>query len=111
MNVDVRGRQLDVSEPLRAYTQRRVQFAIGSFEARISRVEICIADVNGPRGGVDKTCVITVFLEGTGSVFAKGVGASAYAAVDHAASRIRTILVRGLRMSAASRRDGQPLSA
>jgi ribosome-associated translation inhibitor RaiA len=111
MKVDVRGRHLDVSDTLRAYALRRVQFAIGPFEPRIARVEVSITDVNGPRGGLDKSCVISVLLQPAGSVLARGAAASAYSAVDRAASRIRTILVRRLRIGSASRRNGQGKAA
>jgi|SRR4051794_10542018 putative sigma-54 modulation protein len=108
MNIDVRGRHLDVSEPLRAYAQRRVQFAIGSFEPRIRGVGICITDVNGPRGGVDKACVITVLVNHGRSLFARARGANAYSTVDRTACRIRTILLRRLRMNTEVRRPGRP---
>jgi len=107
MTVDGRGRHLDVSEPLRAYVRRRMQFAIGSFEPRIIRAEVCVADVNGPKGGVDKLCVIAVCLVRIGWVFASADGVSAYSAVDRAASRMRTIVVRriGARLKSRSRAD------
>jgi putative sigma-54 modulation protein len=103
MKVDVRGRDLDVSDALRAYTQRRLDFAIGSFDPRIIRAEVCIADVNGPKGGVDKVCAIAVCLVQTGWVFATADSASAYSAVDGAASRIRTVIARGIRTRQKSR--------
>jgi len=107
MKVEVKGRHLDVSEPLRAYAQRRLQFAIGSFEPRIVRAEVCLADVNGPKGGVDKLCVIAVFLGRIGWVFATADSASAYSAIDRAASRIRTGVVRrlGTRLKSRFRAD------
>ena len=103
MRVDVKGRRLDVSDALRAYTQRRLNFAIGSFEPRIIRTQVCLADVNGPKGGVDKWCAIAVCLVQIGWVFATAESASAYSAVDRAASRIRTVVARQIRTRLKSR--------
>jgi ribosome-associated translation inhibitor RaiA len=111
MNVSVRGRHLDVSHPLRVYAGRRLQFAIGSFEPRIDQVEVRIEDVNGPRGGIDKTATITVFVNPGGWIFARAAGTNAYSAVDRAASRIRTLLVRRVRSETASRRPDRRAAA
>jgi putative sigma-54 modulation protein len=97
MKVEVKGRHLDVSEALRAYAERRLHFAIGPFEARITRAEVCIADVNGPKGGVDKLCAIAVRLAGTGWLFATAESTNAYSAIDGAASRMRTVVARRIR--------------
>jgi putative sigma-54 modulation protein len=106
MKVEVKGRHLDVSEALRAYTERRLNFAIGSFGPRIMRTQVCIADVNGPKGGVDKVCAIAVCLVQTGWVFATADSASAYSAVDGAASRIRAVVARRIRTRLKSRSRG-----
>jgi hypothetical protein len=57
MNAAVKGRHVGVSEALRTYGRRRLQFAIGPFEPRITRTEACIADVNGPKGWDRQTVV------------------------------------------------------
>lgn len=110
MDVSVRGRHLDVSEPLKAYAERRLLFSIGEFASRIDGIEVRVADVNGPRGGVDKACDI-VIVPPFGRLFARAIDADAYAAVDRAASRIRSVLVRRLRQRTARRRAGPPPAA
>jgi putative sigma-54 modulation protein len=110
MNVEVKGRRLDVSKALRAYAERRLHFAIGSFEPRIIRAEICITDVNGPKGGIDKLCAIAVCLVGTGWVFATADSANAYSAIDGAASRMRTVVARRIRTRLKSRFRSDRLS-
>ena len=110
MDVIVRTRHIDFSEALRDYAARRVQFAIGAFAQRLDQADVCIADVNGPRGGVDKQCVLTLSLKAGGSVFARGTGTDVYSAVDRAATRIRVLLVRRLSAWTASRRPERRLS-
>jgi ribosomal subunit interface protein len=106
MNISIRGRHLGVSEALKAYATRRLTSAIGSFGSLVSDVEIRVADVNGQRGGVDKTCVITTVLQPIGTLVARGSHSNAYSAIDRAAGRIRGLVVRHVqRRTQARRRD------
>jgi ribosomal subunit interface protein len=111
MDVSVRGRHLYVSEPLKAYAERRLLFSIGEFASRIGPIEVRVSDVNGPRGGVDKACDIAVAVPPLGRLVARAVDADAYAAVDRAASRIRSVLVRRIRHRAERRRSEPPPAA
>lgn len=43
-----------------AYFERRVSFALGKFNLRITRIELFLNDENGPRGGLDKSCRLVV---------------------------------------------------
>jgi ribosome-associated translation inhibitor RaiA len=96
MEVSIKTNGLDLSDPLRAYTERRLRFSLGGFAAQLDGVEVRLADVNGPRGGVDKHCAIKVMLRRMGVVFARGAGADAYGAVDRAAARVRAAVSRSL---------------
>jgi ribosome-associated translation inhibitor RaiA len=111
MTVTVRGRHLDLSVPLRTYAERRVRSASDAFERRIERSDIAIGDVNGPRGGVDKICAVAVTLKSGGSLLVRAADADAYAAVDRAASRVRTVLARRFGLRVAARRSGRRLQA
>ena len=42
--------------------RRRFELALGRFHARIRSVVVRVTDLNGPRGGVDKRCRVTVQL-------------------------------------------------
>jgi ribosomal subunit interface protein len=111
MDVSVRGRHLDVSEPLKAYAERRLLFSIGEFAPRVGSIDVRVADVNGPRGGVAKACDIEVMVPPFGRLFARAVDVDAYAAVDKAAARIRSVLVRRIRHRAERRRSDPPPAA
>jgi len=110
MNISVRGRHLAISEALKAYAVRRLTFAIGSFASLVGDVEVRIADVNGPRGGVDKTSVITAVLRPIGTLVARAKHANPYSAVDRAAVRIRALLVRHIQRRTRPRRRDRRLA-
>ncbi len=67
MQFSVSGDRVKVTTSLREYIDRRLHFALGRFGPAIDHVSVRVADVNGPRGGVDKHCQIVVKLRASGS--------------------------------------------
>ncbi|MGH9219136.1 MAG: HPF/RaiA family ribosome-associated protein [Vicinamibacterales bacterium] len=88
MDVLVRGNSLTISEALRAYSEGRVRSGLEHLTARISSVDVRVADTNGPRGGIDIRAGIVAVLSHGGAVFVEARAADAYAAVEHAVSRL-----------------------
>ena len=96
MELSIKTHRLDLSDALKAYTERRLQFSLSGFVTHLDGVEVRLGDINGPRGGIDKTCAIKVALRGFGIVFARATGDNAYSTVDRAAARIRSVVARTL---------------
>jgi ribosome-associated translation inhibitor RaiA len=90
--VRIRTRWLDFSPALHWYAQRRTAFAFRRFAARVRRVDVVIADSNGPRGGDDKICEIEVFLNPAGSILVSARSDDPYQSVDRAIRRARASL-------------------
>jgi putative sigma-54 modulation protein len=89
MRIFVRSKGLPPEEVFREAIERRVRFAVDRFEPRILEVAVQLADVNGPRGGVDKACVIVASLTHGGQVEVRGRSRrNAIAAVHNAAKRL-----------------------
>jgi ribosome-associated translation inhibitor RaiA len=63
MNVKIIDRHQMVSEELRQFAERRLQFAFSRFASRITSISMGLSDQNGPRGGVDKLCQLRVSLK------------------------------------------------
>ena len=82
---------------LRAYAARRLRFAIARFGNRVPRARVRIADVNGPRGGIDMECLVEVVVKGVGVLLVKAVAASPYTAIDVATDRMRGVVARQVR--------------
>jgi len=96
MELDVRGRHLQVSGALRAHLAKRLAFALGRISHRIGRVRVRIEDVNGPKGGVDKRCRVAVRGDSGWVVMIEEWDSDAYAAVDRAAGRAGRAVQRTL---------------
>lgn len=42
--------------------ERRLEYALGRFAPRVRSLSVRLTDTNGPRGGLDKRCLIAVRL-------------------------------------------------
>lgn len=96
MQLHVRGVNYVLDEGLKDFITRRLHFALGRFAPRISRLSVHLTDVNGPRGGVDKRCRITVGLMPRGEVAIEGMGDDPVSLVSDAAKRIGRAVRREL---------------
>ncbi len=60
MKLRLVARGIELTADLKDYVRRRIHFALGRFAGRIQSITVRLADVNGARGGVDKSCEIRV---------------------------------------------------
>ena len=108
MQIDIQSPKLDLTTAISMYLRRRVDFALSSWAERVRRVEVRLADVNGPRGGEDKLCRIRIILVAVPDVVVEDVQADLYAAIDRAAARASRAVNRKL---AKLRNRGLPAAA
>jgi putative sigma-54 modulation protein len=59
MDTDIRILSMDQTNELHSYIERRLHFALRRFGRQVGRVSVRVTDVNGPRGGMDKSCHIS----------------------------------------------------
>lgn len=103
MHTDIRTQGFALTDGLRDYTERRLAFALGSSAQHVSRVAVLLADINGPRGGIDKRCRIRARLAPSLEVVVEDTQADLYAAIDRAAERIGRSLARSVGRQRGSR--------
>jgi len=96
MQMDVLSGNLPNSDAIDTHTQRRLAFALGRFARRIEHVRVRFADINGPRGGIDKRCAIECSLGPYGAVVIEETDADLYTAVDRASHRVKVAVRRKL---------------
>jgi len=61
--ISIRARSVDWSDELRDIVERRISFAVDRYKTQVKYISVYLADVNGPKGGVDKICQITADLD------------------------------------------------
>ena len=97
MDADIRILSTDLTEALQSYIERRLHFSLGRFGGRVGRVRVRITDVNGPRGGPDKSCHISAELLPSGmTLLQQATDANLYAAIGRATEGIGRSFARAL---------------
>jgi putative sigma-54 modulation protein len=87
VNIVIRARGFSITGGLRAHVERRLAFALDRFVEQVARVSVTMGDVNGPRGGRDKSCRVEVLVRDGRAVRATALDADAYAAIGAAVRR------------------------
>ena len=104
--IDFVIRSANAAEPqaLRAYAERRLAFALRRFEHRARHVTVRLADINGPRRGVDSRCAIALQLHDGRHLEVEAVTAWPFASITRAAKRLNEALRRELEKAQLSTR-------
>ena len=89
MRLDVRSRNVALTSELRQHIDRRVGQALNRFEKHVGSVRIVLTDVNGPKGGPDKVCRLTVVVAGCDQVAVTEYGSDLFPIVDRVADRVK----------------------
>ena len=97
MKIDIKTNGFEVTDGLRDYVQRRLDFALDWAKHEVRRITINLSDINGPRGGKDKRCQMHIPLSGHRDVVIQDTESDLYAAIDRAADRASQTLDRRLR--------------
>lgn len=104
MQVLFKSRDPQASE-LRELSERRVRFVFRRLGWRVSRAEVQLSDMNGPRGGIDKHCRVSLKTEGAGTVVAVSSASDWRTALNQALARAARFLMRTLRRGHGARRQ------
>ena len=68
MSISITDRDKVLNSDLRKLCTRRLLFALSRFDSSIVKITLVVSDENGPRGGVDKSCRVSVSLRQAKSV-------------------------------------------
>jgi ribosome-associated translation inhibitor RaiA len=107
MKIEVRFRGIQASDALREHVKRRAHFQLSRFSRGLSSVVVRIGDINGPKGGADKRCHVTVRGPSINPITIDELSEDAYSASDMALERAAQTVGRELvRLRASRRPDG-----
>ncbi len=101
MSVDVNWSALDSNEESKIIILRQLQYFLGRYRAVTTRVHVRFSDVNSPKGGCDKQCVVSLKLRHIGEIIIKGEGVNYLEVFQTSFER----LVRSVRRELAKQRD------
>lgn len=103
MQIHMVAKEFSMTPALRSHLERRLNAGFSAIKVRIRDVAIRLRDLNGPRGGCDMMCQISVSIPGGPEVIVKEVQENIYTAIDLAVKRAayRATRILGRRRAAA----------
>lgn len=99
MNIQMVAHEFSLTPSLREYLDRRLQAAFSRMRGKAANVVVRLRDLNGPRGGCDKVCQLSVEVPGRPSIQIREVQENMYHAIDCAVKRAAFRLTRTIRSS------------
>lgn len=106
MHIDIRTHGFPLTAALRDHASRRLRFALERTSEGIRSVTLTLGDINGPRGGFDKTCTVRIARHNHPVLVIEHTAEDTYVAIDRAADRAGRVLARELERE--SRRSRRP---
>jgi len=104
MKIGIQCRGFSLSSAIAGQVHKRFGFLLGRGIRRIRRVDVILSDLNGPRGGVDKRCLIKVSIDGLLPVVIEDIQSDLYVAIDRAAGRASRTVLRRMALDNSRRR-------
>jgi len=94
MKLEIRGRDIEITDMLRTYVQRRLGFALDRFAERIRIVRLKVGDMNSARGGVDKRCQLAISLAHSSPITLESRASTVQGAIDRIAGKVGSLVER-----------------
>ncbi len=104
MKTGIQCRGFPLTRAIAAHVKKRLDFLFNGGIKRLRRVDVMLSDLNGPRGGIDKCCLIEVNVDGLRPVIIEDVQSDLYRAIDRAAGRASRTIARRLALDNSRRR-------
>ena len=103
MNIIIQAQGFELTEALRAHTLRRLQFSLHWAGRDVTQIQVRLADINGPKGGLDKRCHLQIRLSNDTDVSVEDTEDDLYVAIDRAIERSKRTITRRLERKRAQR--------
>ncbi len=94
MKIDIQAKQLKLGQTFKHNVKVKIRRLFQHNMDQINRIDITVADVNGPKGGPDKECKVNVSVGGGPNILVSTREASAYKAVTQAIKKASQTLRR-----------------
>ena len=104
MKIGIQCRGFSLTSAIAGRVRKRLDFLLGRGLNRLRRVDVTLSDLNGPRGGVDKRCLIKVSIDGLRPVVIEDIQSDLYMAIDRAVGRASRTVLRRMALDSSRRR-------
>lgn len=89
MQLTIQSRDTQVTTPIREHIQQRLVAALDQHADRIRAVSVKLSDLNGPRGGVDQLCKVSVQLNNGKMLHHERKGLDLYSNISLIADKVK----------------------
>ncbi len=96
MQISILDRQQNLTPDTHEFAERRLRFALSRFASRIDHVSLVVVDPNGPRGGLDKCCNVTIKIRRLADVRVSSVGENVETSIGRAAEKAGRAVSRAI---------------
>ena len=96
VKIDITMQQSCSDNKISKKVARRARLALSRFATAIQAITIRITDTNGPKGGEDTRCIISVKLASFGEVVIQGEGENILGVLNHCLARAERSVSRSL---------------
>ena len=103
MRITIRATHVQSSDTVREYISTRLRESLAHVEERVGTLQVRLEDVNGPRGGVDKVCLIVANCGKLGTVQAESKSKNLRTAIDAAITKAKAAVTHAVDKKAARR--------
>lgn len=93
MQLEIRSKNFSMTGAIRSHIEKRLGFALDRFMNHVRSVLVWVGDVNGPKGGIDKSCRVAIEV-GFRRVVLEERAPDLYRAITLAARRTRKAIAR-----------------
>lgn len=94
MNIKIHSRSFKLSQPLYDHINSKLHLALGRYSGKVSRVEVKLMDVNGPKGGEDMNCLMKIRINHFKSVAVNATAEDMYDAISICANNAKRVVER-----------------
>lgn len=112
ISIQTSGIQLSRNEMeiFREHVRQRVEESFARLKRRITHVAVHLKDDNGPRGGVDKHCMVKVSLGGATAALAQGRDSNLFAVVNRVSACAAHVTLKRLKRRRNYAKNGKTVS-
>ena len=111
MDIDVQARDFTLTGALRAAILSHAIHYRSTFREAVRKVTVRVYDLNGPRGGLDKGCLVVADLADGRSVVSSDVDWNLYRAIPRAFAKLKRGTQSARRQLRARRRQARLVPA
>lgn len=94
MKIDIQAQKLKLGQTFKQNVKVKIRRLFQHNSDDVNRINITVADVNGPKGGEDKVCKVNVSVGGGQNILVSARDSSAYKAVTQAVKKASATLSR-----------------